>query len=110
MKSQQTEIEKKISSTIENLVIKKITVKPEYVRTYLSNDLATIYIRNKRFIEHQKRQEVNTFPVIKRQVEVAKPLIKKQLQKVLQHDILEIFPIIDPNGILIVIVVFCNKN
>ena len=110
MKTKQTEIEKKISSTMENLIIEKMAEKPEYVRTYLSNDMATIYVRNQLSQKNRKRKTVDTFLVMKQQFDTAKPLIKKRLQNILQHDVLEIFPIIDPNGILILIVVFCNQN
>ena len=83
---------------MENLIIEKMAEKPEYIRTYLSNDMATIYVRNQLSLENQKRKAVDTFPVIKQKLISFKPIIKKQLKTLLYHDVLEIFLIIDPNG------------
>jgi hypothetical protein len=107
MRFKQTELEIKISNEIENLIIEQIKENPKSIHTYLSNDLATIYIKDKFYSVNNKSNNSN---ILEQQFEVFKSKIKNRLKSLLHHDVLEVFPMIDPKGMMVFIVVFCNPN
>ena len=83
---------------------------PATVRTHLSHDMITIYVRNQLDPEKQKLNVEKVFPIINQHFNVVRRIMKKRLEKMLRHEILEIFLLTGPKGIQIFIVVLCNQN